>query len=87
MVILVFFKDILIIGCEGGVYMQCCFFGVFYLNFEIGKYFEVLFYVSFRLGYIVNFIFIRISGENYLFVFGGCKSGGYELIGLWRKME
>lgn len=57
------------------------------MNFELGWYIEVLFYVLFCLGYIVNLIFIRVSKENYLFVFGGCKNGSYELIGLWDKFE
>lgn len=80
-------KDILIIGREGGVHTQRRFSGAFYLNFETGKYSEAPFHASSRSGHTANLIPIRTSGENHLFVFGGRKSGGYELIGSWRKME
>lgn len=80
-------KDILIIGREGGVHTQRRFAGAFYLNFETGKYKEAPFHCSSRSGHIVNLIPIRASKENHLFVFGGRKSGGYELIGSWGKIE
>ena len=80
-------RDILIIGREGGVHTQRRFAGAFYLNFETGKYTEAPFYASSRSGHTANLIPIRASKENHLFVFGGRKSGGYELIGSWSKIE
>lgn len=80
-------RDILIIGREGGVHTQRRFAGAFYLNFETGKYTEAPFHASSRSGHTANLIPIRASKENHLFVFGGRKSGGYELIGSWSKIE
>ncbi|PFX18431.1 Kelch domain-containing protein 9 [Stylophora pistillata] len=80
-------KDILIIGREGGVHTQRRFAGAFYLNFETGKYSEAPFHASSRSGHTASLIPIRTSRENHLFVFGGRKNGGYELIGSWRKAE
>lgn len=80
-------KDILIIGREGGVHTQRRFGGAFYLNFETGKYTEAPFHTSSRSGHTANLIPIKTSKENHLFVFGGRKSGGYELIGSWVKVE
>lgn len=80
-------KDILIIGREGGVHTQRRFAGAFYLNFETGKYKEAPFHCSSRSGHTANLIPIRASKENHLFVFGGRKSGVYELIGSWGKIE
>ena len=79
--------DILIIGREGGVHTQRRFAGAFYLNFETGKYTEAPYHASSRSGHTSNLIPIRASKENHLFVFGGRKSGGYELIGSWNKIE
>ena len=80
-------KDILIIGREGGVHTQRRFAGAFYLNYEAGKYSEAPFHASSRSGHTANLIPIRASKETHLFVFGGRKSGGYELIGSWSKIE
>jgi len=80
-------KDILIIGREGGVHTQRRFAGAFYLNFETGKYSEAPYHASSRSGHTSNLIPIRASKGNHLFVFGGRKSGGYELIGSWHKTE
>lgn len=80
-------KDILIIGREGGVHTQRRFAGAFNLNFETGKYSEAPYHASSRSGHTANLIPIRSSKENHLFVFGGRKSGGYELIGSWSKIE
>lgn len=80
-------KDILIIGREGGVHTQRRFAGAFYLNFETGKYTEAPYHASSRSGHTSNLIPIRASKDNHLFVFGGRKSGGYELIGSWNKIE
>lgn len=80
-------KDILIIGREGGVHTQRRFAGTFYLNFVTGKYTEAPYHASSRSGHTANLIPIRASKENHLFVFGGRKSGGYELIGSWSKIE
>lgn len=80
-------KDILIIGREGGVHTQRRFAGAFYFNFETGKYTEAPFHASSRSGHTGNLIPIRASKDNHLFVFGGRKSGGYELIGSWNKID
>lgn len=80
-------NNILIIGREGGVHTQRRFAGAFYLNFETGKYTEAPFHASSRSGHTANLIPIRASKDNHLFVFGGRKSGGYELIGSWAKIE
>ena len=80
-------KDILVIGREGGVHTQRRFAGAFYLNFETGKYTEAPYHASSRSGHTANLIPIRASKGNHLFVFGGRKSGGYELIGSWNKIE
>ena len=79
--------DILIIGREGGVRTQGRFTGAFNLNFETGKYTEAGFHVASRSGHTANLIQIRGSKERHLFVFGGRKSGGYELVGRWTKVE
>ena len=80
-------NNILIIGREGGVHTQRRFAGAFYLNFETGKYTEAPFHASSRSGHTANLIPIRATKDNHLFVFGGRKSGGYELIGSWAKIE
>lgn len=79
-------KDILIIGREGGVHTQRRFSGAFIFNFETGKYTEAPFHASSRSGHTANLIPIRASKETRLFVFGGRKGGGYELIGSWGKL-
>lgn len=80
-------KDILIIGREGGVHTQRRFAGAFYLNFALGRYTEAPFHASSRSGHIASLIPIKASKENYLFVFGGRKSGSHELIGSWDKTK
>ena len=80
-------KEVLIIGREGGVHTQRRFSGAFYLNFETGKYTEAPFHAASRSGHIASLLPIRGSKESHLFVLGGRKSGGYEFIGLWGKIQ
>ena len=83
--VLVSTKEILIIGREGGVHTQRRFSGAFKLNFETGKYTEAPYHAASRSGHTANLINIRGSKETYLFIFGGRKSGGYELLGSLKK--
>ncbi|EDO48031.1 predicted protein [Nematostella vectensis] len=80
-------KSILIIGREGGVHMQRRFSGAFMLDFETGKYREAPFHAASRSGHTANLVYIRGSKKHYVFVFGGRKSGGYELMSTWDKFE
>ena len=80
-------KDILIIGRKGGVRTQRRFSGAFDFNFETGEYSEAPFHAASRSGHTANLIQIRGSKEHHLFVFGGRRSGGYELMGSWNKVE
>jgi hypothetical protein len=80
-------KDILIIGREGGVHTQRRFSGAFNLDIETGRYTEAPLHAASRSGHTANLIRVRTSKEYYLFVLGGRKSGGYELLGRWQHIE
>lgn len=85
--VLVSRTEILIIGREGGVRTQRRFSGAFKLNFETGKYVEAPFHAASRSGHTANFINIRGSKETCLFIFGGRKTGGYEVISSLKKID
>lgn len=80
-------KDILIIGREGGIRTQRRFSGAFSLDIETGRYTEAPFHAASRSGHTANLIHMRGSRECYLLVLGGRKSGGYELLGRWQRVE
>lgn len=80
-------KDILIVGREGGVRTQRRFAGAFNLDIETGRYTEAPFHTASRSGHTSNLMHIKSSKELYLFIFGGRKSGGYELLGRWTHKE
>lgn len=80
-------KDILIVGREGGVRTQRRFSGAFNLDVETGRYTEAPFHTASRSGHTSNLIHVRTSKEFHLLIFGGRKSGGYELLGGWTHKE
>jgi len=80
-------KEILIIGREGGVHTQRRFSGAFNFNIETGRYTEAPFHTASRSGHTANLTRVRASKELYILVFGGRKSGGYELLSRWNHRE